>query len=85
MKIPTFEEAKQALIEKRGTPLDKFVAYWEPEGKEDEKFREMLCGLLLYVISESAKREHRLGEQNYAFSRLFWNPATLKYEEYEKK
>lgn len=89
MKIPTFEEAKQALIEKRGTPLDRFVAYWEPEGKEDEKFRDMLDDALHYVV-ETLRKEKEMAEKVKEVPGIirsdwspwfFWNPRTNTYEE----
>lgn len=97
MKIPTFEEATKALIEKRGTPLDRFVAYWEPQN-EDEKFREMLMDMLIYILEskpDTLIREEILMNpeayqkmmvnQNYgtqeSLIRSFWNPSTNQYEE----
>lgn len=84
MKIPTFEEAKQALIEKRGTPMDKFVAYWEPMPPEDEKFREMLAQMIDFAVTESNKPEQMECEVLYPANAgpwSFWNPSTNQYEE----
>lgn len=97
MKIPTFEEAKQALIEKRGTPLDKFVAYWEPRD-EDVKFRHMLMEMLVFILEANPETvtletvlinpdavEKMMVNQNYgtqeSLVRSFWNPSTNQYEE----
>lgn len=81
MKIPTFEEAKQELIEKRGTPLDRFVAYWEPRD-EDVKFREMLKELLEYATTTVVTTDPVVLHRDlHDVKRLYWNPSTGKYEE----
>lgn len=61
MKLPTFDEAKQAVIEKRGTPLDKFVAYWETE-KEQEMFRNMLSELMDWAIPTCTMSQSEIEE-----------------------
>lgn len=46
MKLPTFGEARKALLDCASTPLDRFIHHWEPQGKEAKLFRAMLSELL---------------------------------------